>query len=119
VCRDGVAVPYYLDEANEWGMSVESLQQALDSARAEGTAVKALVVINPGNPTGQLLTYENMAGILEFCAKESIVLFADEVYQTNNYVSTLKIGGRLTVALSRLMTESGTRSGLAWLALYS
>eukprot|EP00658_Telonema_sp_P-2_P062488 TRINITY_DN5116_c0_g1_i1.p1 TRINITY_DN5116_c0_g1~~TRINITY_DN5116_c0_g1_i1.p1 ORF type:complete len:519 (+),score=120.71 TRINITY_DN5116_c0_g1_i1:71-1627(+) len=83
--RDGVAVPYYLDEANEWGMSVESLQQALDSARAEGTAVKALVVINPGNPTGQLLTYENMAGILEFCAKESIVLFADEVYQTNNY----------------------------------
>lgn len=45
-----------------------------------------MVVINPGNPTGQCLSRQNQADILQFCADEALVLVADEVYQSNIYV---------------------------------
>ena len=41
-------------------------------ARAEGRSVRALVVINPGNPTGQVLSVENQKEILEFCRDEGV-----------------------------------------------
>jgi alanine transaminase len=54
-------------------------------ARSEGKSVRALVVINPGNPTGQILSYDNQVAILKFCKEEGIILLADEVYQANIY----------------------------------
>jgi alanine transaminase len=80
---DGVLVPYYLDESEGWSCRSESLRDALVKARNEGVSVRSLVVINPGNPTGQVLTEENMKQIVEFCVKEGICLMADEVYQEN------------------------------------
>lgn len=47
--------------------------------------MRGLVVINPGNPCGQVLSRENQEEILEFCKAEGIVLMADEVYQDNVY----------------------------------
>lgn len=47
-------VPYYLDEATGWGLEISELKTQLDDARSKGIAVRALVVINPGNPTGQV-----------------------------------------------------------------
>lgn len=61
------------------------LTNALKKARNEGTDVRALVIINPGNPTGQCLSKERMQQVIEFCHKERIMLLADEVYQTNVY----------------------------------
>ena len=54
-------------------------------AREDGKTVRALVVINPGNPCGQVLSRENQEDILRFCEAEGIVLLADEVYQDNVY----------------------------------
>lgn len=47
-------MPYYLDEATGWGLEISELKKQLETARSEGTVVRALVVINPGNPTGQV-----------------------------------------------------------------
>lgn len=47
-------VPYYLDEATGWGLEISDLKSQLETARSKGTTVRALVVINPGNPTGQV-----------------------------------------------------------------
>uniref|UniRef100_A0A3B5PXP7 alanine transaminase n=1 Tax=Xiphophorus maculatus TaxID=8083 RepID=A0A3B5PXP7_XIPMA len=44
-----VAVPYYLSEERGWALEVETLQQALDSAKGVCNPV-ALYIINPGNP---------------------------------------------------------------------
>ena len=52
-------------------------------ARAAGQCVRALVVINPGNPTGNVLDYDNQREIVDFCKEYGIILMADEVYQTN------------------------------------
>ncbi|KAM4099591.1 hypothetical protein ACB094_05G003100 [Castanea mollissima] len=82
----GTLVPYYLNEATGWGLEVSSLKKQLEAAKSQGITVRALVVINPGNPTGQVLGEENQREIVEFCRKEGLVLLADEVYQENVYV---------------------------------
>lgn len=41
--------------------------------------------INPGNPTGQCLTEDNIRDLIQFCYNNRLVLCADEVYQENIY----------------------------------
>ncbi|EPB88721.1 alanine transaminase [Mucor circinelloides 1006PhL] len=82
---DAAPVPYYLNESQSWGLSREDLQKSVDEARQKGVDVRALVIINPGNPTGQCLSEDNIKEIIQFCHEERIVLLADEVYQTNIY----------------------------------
>jgi alanine transaminase len=82
---DAAPVPYYLNEEKGWEMDVKELERAVKEARQTGIQVRALVVINPGNPTGQCLAEENIRNIIQFCYKERIVILADEVYQTNYY----------------------------------
>uniref|UniRef100_A0A7S0H5X6 Aminotransferase class I/classII large domain-containing protein n=1 Tax=Amorphochlora amoebiformis TaxID=1561963 RepID=A0A7S0H5X6_9EUKA len=84
----GTQVNYTLAENKGWGTSIEDVQRAYDEATAKGIKVKGIVVINPGNPTGQCLEEKNMREIIEFCAQTGTVLLADEVYQTNIYSST-------------------------------
>ncbi|KAJ1677749.1 alanine transaminase, partial [Spiromyces aspiralis] len=79
------AVPYYLRESEQWGLDVSELKQVLDEHRAKGIDVRCLVVINPGNPTGAILSKENMVEVVRFCEKNRLILMADEVYQANVY----------------------------------
>jgi len=81
--QKGTLVPYYLDESQEWATTAAALEAALRKARREGVTVRALVVINPGNPTGQVLSVEDMRGIVDLCVREGLILCADEVYQEN------------------------------------
>ncbi|KAI8988935.1 pyridoxal phosphate-dependent transferase [Pilobolus umbonatus] len=78
-------VHYFLDEETGWSLDVEQLTEIVKKNRADGVDVRALVIINPGNPTGQCLTAENMHEIVDFCYEHKLVLLADEVYQTNIY----------------------------------
>lgn len=77
-------INYYLDEANGWRLDIGELKRALNEARPH-CVPRALCVINPGNPTGQVLPYENIQDIIKFCHEEELVLLADEVYQANVY----------------------------------
>jgi aspartate/methionine/tyrosine aminotransferase len=86
----GTEIHYYLDESKGWGLSMEEIKDEVKSARLKGTNPRGLVVINPGNPTGQILEVENMKEIIEFCHKENIILMADEVYQENIYAEGKK-----------------------------
>lgn len=61
----GTLMPYYLDEASGWGVDVDSVEQLIRDSMAKGLRVRGLVVINPGNPTGQVLSQENQVGT--FC----------------------------------------------------
>lgn len=55
----GTLIPYYLDEERAWGIDVDGVEQLIADARGRGMRVRGMVVINPGNPTGQVLTLEN------------------------------------------------------------
>uniref|UniRef100_A0A7S4BVE2 Aminotransferase class I/classII large domain-containing protein n=1 Tax=Chrysotila carterae TaxID=13221 RepID=A0A7S4BVE2_CHRCT len=80
-------VGYYLSEESAWALPVEELERSLDSAKSKGINMRALVVINPGNPTGNSLPVENVRDIINFCSRNDLVLMADEVYQENVYDS--------------------------------
>jgi alanine transaminase len=84
--KNGVAVKYFIDSIDGyWKISLNGMQQALDTARDKGVIVKSIVVINPGNPIGQVLSESNIKQIIEFCDKNKLVIIADEVYQDNIY----------------------------------
>ena len=81
----GTLLPYYLQEDKGWALDVGELKTATDKARSEGKNVRALVVINPGNPTGAALDLVNQQEVVSFCGQEGLLLVADEVYQENVY----------------------------------
>jgi glutamate--glyoxylate aminotransferase len=97
----GQLVPYYLDEDNGWSLNVDELQRSLDAAKSKGINVRGMVFINPGNPTGQCLTEDNLKDIIKFCYSNRLVLLADEVYKENIYnprlpfISARRVLGRM------------------------
>lgn len=81
----GTLVGYHLDEQEGWGLSMRRLHRALADARANGVEVRAVVLINPGNPTGQVLGVQQLQELIRFAFENRLVIFADEVYQENVY----------------------------------
>ncbi|RJP81214.1 MAG: aminotransferase class I/II-fold pyridoxal phosphate-dependent enzyme [Candidatus Zixiibacteriota bacterium] len=81
----GRQIGYYLDEENSWQLNEQILQRSLEQARAEGANPVALAVINPGNPTGAVLSLDNLEMIIRFAKRHRLALMADEVYQENVY----------------------------------
>ncbi|KAJ8750856.1 hypothetical protein K2173_016037 [Erythroxylum novogranatense] len=81
----GSLVPYFLEETANWGLDVNDLRQSVAEARSKGITVRAMVIINPGNPTGRCLSEVNLKEIIHFCYQENLVLLGDEVYQQNIY----------------------------------
>ncbi|PWN36747.1 putative alt1-alanine aminotransferase [Meira miltonrushii] len=80
---DAQPVKYFLNSDDDWSVDVKQMAKEVDDARAKGTDVRALVVINPGNPTGSCLSEENVRQIIQLAHEKSLIVMADEVYQTN------------------------------------
>ncbi|MDR1311730.1 MAG: pyridoxal phosphate-dependent aminotransferase [Burkholderiaceae bacterium] len=70
----GTPVHYICDENREW-------EPDLDDMRKKITArTKAIVVINPNNPTGALYTKETLQGMVNLAREHGLIIFADEIY---------------------------------------
>jgi alanine-synthesizing transaminase len=70
----GTPVHYVCDEQNDWQPDIEDI-------RAKVTPrTKAIVVINPNNPTGAVYSREVLAQIVEIARENSLLLLADEIY---------------------------------------
>ncbi len=81
----GVQVNYYPDEEQGWVFDEDVLLDAYQKARDQGVNLKAIVVINPGNPTGAVLDENSMAAVIRFARDHQLMIIADEVYQENIY----------------------------------
>ncbi len=70
----GRAVFYRCDPANHW-------YPDLDDIRAKVTErTKALLIINPNNPTGAVYSHEILMGLADIARENGLVLLADEIY---------------------------------------
>lgn len=76
-------VGYYLEENNDWSTGPEHVEEQILKAKAEGLEPKLLAVINPGNPTGAVLSRSDIEDLCRVALKYDLVLLADEVYQAN------------------------------------
>jgi alanine transaminase len=86
----GAQVKYYLNEEGGWSLTKEALDKAAADAKAKGVELRCLCVINPGNPTGQVMTEENIKTVIEWAGNHGVLIMADEVYQANVYDPKLK-----------------------------
>jgi alanine transaminase len=68
----------------------------------EGRTPKCMVVINPGNPTGQILSRDNISDIIKFCYDKKLFLLADEVYQENIYARDKQF-----ISFKKVLSEIG------------
>jgi alanine-synthesizing transaminase len=66
--------PYYLDESNGWMPDIEDIKSKINSK------TRAIVLINPNNPTGALYKREQLEQIVELAKEHNLVIFADEIY---------------------------------------
>ena len=70
----GKPVHYLCDEADGWMPSLADIRAKVSPR------TKAIVVINPNNPTGALYSDELLRGIVEIAREHNLVIMADEVY---------------------------------------
>ncbi|XP_030385648.1 alanine aminotransferase 2-like [Scaptodrosophila lebanonensis] len=96
-----VKVDYYLEEETGWSLNRKELQRSYCECQQHCNP-RALVVINPGNPTGQVLTRDNIVEIIKFAYDNQLLLLADEVYQDNVYDKNSKF-----YSFKKVMHEMG------------
>ena len=71
----GNAVHYLCDEENGWLPDLEDIRSKI-SART-----KAIVIINPNNPTGAVYSPEILKAIAALAEEQGLIVFADEIYE--------------------------------------
>lgn len=70
----GTAVHYICDESADWYPDIEDIRRKITNR------TKAIVVINPNNPTGALYPRELLEQIAELARQHHLILFSDEIY---------------------------------------
>ena len=70
----GVPVHYVCDEQAEWMPDIDDIRKKINSN------TRAIVVINPNNPTGALYSDELLLQIVELARVHQLIIFADEIY---------------------------------------
>jgi len=83
----GVQVNYYTDEDEGWILTRDALEISYSQAEENGINIRAIVVINPGNPTGSILNKGCVDEVVDFASEKGLAIIADEVYQDNTYGS--------------------------------
>ncbi len=66
--------PYYLDEENGWQPDIEDIKSKINDK------TKAIIIINPNNPTGSNASKETILKLIELAREHNLVIFADEIY---------------------------------------
>ncbi|CAM3248427.1 pyridoxal phosphate-dependent aminotransferase [Mycobacterium colombiense] len=114
----GTPVHYLCDETQGWQPDIADMESKITDR------TKALVVINPNNPTGAVYTSEVLTQIVELARKHELLLLADEIYDKILYDDAKHIN-LATLApdmlcltfngLSKAYRVAGYRAG--WLAI--
>jgi len=72
----GTPVHYCCDETADWAPDLADMEAKISSR------TKAIVIINPNNPTGAVYSRAVLQGIVDLAAKHQLAVFSDEIYET-------------------------------------
>ncbi len=70
----GTPVHYLCDEQSNWMPDLDDMRKKITSN------TRAIVIINPNNPTGALYSDELLLQIIELARQHQLIIFADEIY---------------------------------------
>ena len=109
---------YQCDELNGWQPDIESIKKAITAN------TKALVIINPNNPTGALYTKEILSEIIDIARKNSLVIISDEIYDRlvldeKQHISIAALADDVTMITMNGLSKSHCICGLrcGWLCI--
>ena len=110
----GKAIHYRCDEQADWFPDLDDIKSKITSN------TKAIVLINPNNPTGAVYSKELILELLEVARQHNLVVFSDEIYDKILYddaqhVHTASLADDLLIitfnGLSKAYRIAGFRSG--------
>ena len=98
-------VYYRCDEASGWNPDVKDLRSKITPK------TKAVVIINPNNPTGALYETDVLLQILQVAREHDLVVFSDEIYDRlvmddKQHVSTASLAQDLTIVTMNGLSKS-------------
>ncbi len=70
----GKPVHYHCDEENQWFPDLKDMESKITNN------TKAIVLINPNNPTGAVYSEEILQGVIALARKHQLIVFSDEIY---------------------------------------
>jgi len=114
----GTAVHYLCDENNGWNPDLADIRSKVTDR------TKAIVLINPNNPTGAVYSREIVQGIVDIAREHDLVVLSDEIYEKiiyegeHTYTATLCGDDVLCITfsgLSKAYRACGWRAG--WMVL--
>lgn len=84
---------YYLDEDDQWQPDINDIRAKINDR------TRAIVLINPNNPTGSLCTPGMLQQLVDLCIERNLILISDEIYDK------LVFDGRTHVSTASLSSE--------------
>lgn len=114
----GVPVHYRCDEQSDWYPDADDIERRITDR------TRALVLINPNNPTGAVYPEELLLRVLEVARRHDLIVYSDEIYDKILYdgvthTSTAALAPDLLCltfsGLSKAYLVAGFRSG--WMAM--
>ncbi len=110
----GTPVHYLCDENNGWNPDLEDIRSKITPN------TKAIVIINPNNPTGAVYSRDVLQGLVEIAREHSLLILSDEIYDRilfddAEHISTATLAPDLLVmtfnGLSKTYRVAGFRAG--------
>ncbi len=118
IANGGVPVLYDCVEEDGWNPSVQDIKSKITKK------TKAIVIINPNNPTGVLYSDKVLLEIAEIARQNDIIVFSDEIYDRlvfdgKVHTSFAKLAPDLTVVTLNGLSKSHSICGLrcGWIVL--
>jgi alanine-synthesizing transaminase len=81
----GAPVHYYCDEQSRWFPDLEDIKSKISKK------TKAIVIINPNNPTGSVYSKEILEEIIELARINNLIIYSDEIYDKIVYDDAVHI----------------------------
>ena len=111
-------VYYRCDEASDWNPDVQDLRSKVTAK------TRAMVIINPNNPTGALYSTDVLNQMLNVAREHNLIVFSDEIYDRLvldglEHVSTASLAPDLTVVTMNGLSKSHSLCGYrcGWMAI--
>lgn len=113
------AVPYDLEYHGRWLLDLDAIRGACTPR------TRALLIVNPNNPTGSFVSTTEFDALAEFCASHQIAMVSDEVFADYPLIGSASNAGHLTqrndvlgFTLGGLSKSIGLpQAKLAWIAI--
>ncbi|MDZ7814547.1 MAG: aminotransferase class I/II-fold pyridoxal phosphate-dependent enzyme [Planctomycetota bacterium] len=103
--------PYYLDEDNGWIPDLSDIEKRINDK------TRAIILINPNNPTGSVADRETVKGLVEIAERHNLIILSDEIYHKlifeGEFTSPAEYAGKAPVHCVRRSFQKLVRARLA------